>query len=204
HPSTLAKRGTVLLFFAIVAFYFYGLGHLPLVGPDEPRYAQVAREMFERHDWITPTLGGHTWFEKPALLYWFEIVAFTFFGVSEWSARLGPALCGVLTFIAIWLLGRDVERNSTGDHGQFAASSLLLSASCLGLIAFSRGASFDIVITMTTTWALSFFLRYEIALDQENRTRLLTGFYLFVGLSLLAKGLVGIVIPAGVLGTYFL
>ena len=160
--------------------------------------------MFERHDWITPTLGGHTWFEKPALLYWLEIVAFTFFGVSEWSARLGPALCGVLTFTAIWLLGRDVERNGTGDHGQFAASSLLLSASCLGLIAFSRGASFDIVITMTTTWALSFFLRYEIAPDQENRTRLLTGFYLFVGLSLLAKGLVGIVIPTGVLGTYFL
>jgi 4-amino-4-deoxy-L-arabinose transferase-like glycosyltransferase len=68
HPSTLAKRGTVLLFLAIVAFYSYGLGHLPLVGPDEPRYAQVAREMFLRRDLITPTLGGHTWFEKPALL----------------------------------------------------------------------------------------------------------------------------------------
>src|SRR6185503_6517782 len=80
HPSNLAKRGTVFLFLAFIAFYFYGLGSFPLLGPDEPRYAQVAREMFLRHDWITPTLGGHTWFEKPALLYWMQIAAFKLFG----------------------------------------------------------------------------------------------------------------------------
>ena len=64
HPSALAKRLYILLFIAIIAFYFYGLGTLPLLGPDEPRYAQVAREMFLRGDLITPTLGGHTWFEN--------------------------------------------------------------------------------------------------------------------------------------------
>ena len=52
---------------AIVLVYFFGLT-IPLVGPDEPRYAQVAREMYERSDWITPTLGGFNWFEKPAML----------------------------------------------------------------------------------------------------------------------------------------
>ncbi|HET7288644.1 MAG TPA: hypothetical protein VFI71_14280, partial [Pyrinomonadaceae bacterium] len=72
----------------------YGLGKLPLVGPDEPRYAQVAREMFLRGDLVTPTLGGHTWFEKPALLYWLMIASYKIFGVSEFSARLGPAVCG--------------------------------------------------------------------------------------------------------------
>src|SRR6266850_7826042 len=87
HPSTLAKRVSILLCLAIVAFYFYGLGVVPLVGPDEPRYAQVAREMFLRGDLITPTLGGHTWFEKPALLYWMMIAAFKAFGVNEWAAR---------------------------------------------------------------------------------------------------------------------
>jgi 4-amino-4-deoxy-L-arabinose transferase-like glycosyltransferase len=68
QPSTLAKRGSILLFIAFILFYFYGLGHLPFIGPDEPRYAEVAREMFLRRDWITPTLGGYLWFEKPALL----------------------------------------------------------------------------------------------------------------------------------------
>ena len=66
---TLAKRVWLLLFLAVIASYLYGLGHVPLLGPDEPRYAQVAREMYQRGDLITPTLGGHPWFEKPALLY---------------------------------------------------------------------------------------------------------------------------------------
>ena len=91
-PSTLAKRVWLLLFLAVIATYFYGLGHFPLIGPDEPRYAQVAREMYLRGDLITPTLGGHTWFEKPALLYWMMMGAYGLLGVSETAARLGPAI----------------------------------------------------------------------------------------------------------------
>src|SRR6476620_6440793 len=92
---------------AIVALAAYGAGlNLPLVGPDEPRYAQVAREMFDRGDWITPTLGGHTWFEKPALLYWMEMASYRVLGVNEFAARLGPALCGLGTTTALWTLGR--------------------------------------------------------------------------------------------------
>jgi len=76
------RSASVWIFFAalIVFTYFFGLT-IPLVGPDEPRYAQVAREMFLRHDWITPTLGGFDWFEKPALLYWLQIIAYKIFGV---------------------------------------------------------------------------------------------------------------------------
>ena len=158
QPSTLAKRVSVFLPLAIIAFYFYGLGHLPLVGPDEPRYAQVAREMLLRHDLITPTLGGHNWFEKPALLYWMMMIAFKTFGVSEWSARLPSAVSGLLTIAAVWCVGRQVGRKtSTGELSDLGFWSALAAATSLGLIVFSRGATFDIVITMTTTWALSFF-----------------------------------------------
>jgi 4-amino-4-deoxy-L-arabinose transferase-like glycosyltransferase len=197
HPSTLAKRVYLLLFVIIIAFYLYGLGKLPLLGPDEPRYAQVAREMFLTGDLITPTLGGHTWFEKPALLYWMIAGAFRVFGVSEWSARLGPALCGLLTIVAVWCVGREIDRE---EPGGFAFWSVVVTASSLGLIVFSRAASFDVVITMTTTWSLALFLLHEL----RNKRRLLAGFYAFVGLSLLAKGLVGIVIPFGVVGFYYL
>ncbi len=102
HPSSIAKRGVLLLLLAFFAAYLYGLNYFPLLGPDEPRYAQVAREMFQRGDLITPTLGGHLWFEKPALLYWMMIASFKIFGVSEWSARLGPALSGLLTIVAVF------------------------------------------------------------------------------------------------------
>jgi len=61
-------------------------GAVPLVGPDEPRYAQVAREMLARHDLITPTLGGLPWFEKPPLLYWMTMASYRVFGVKEFSA----------------------------------------------------------------------------------------------------------------------
>src|SRR5689334_1341265 len=152
--------------------------------------------MFLSGDLITPTLGGHTWFEKPALLYWMLVGAFKIFGVNEWSARLGPALCGLLTVAAVWYVGREVDRD-------FGFSSVIVSSSCLGLIVFSRAASFDVVVTMTTAWSLAFFLLHELPGTQRKRL-LLAGFYAFVGLSLLAKGLVGIVIPFGVVGAYYL
>jgi 4-amino-4-deoxy-L-arabinose transferase-like glycosyltransferase len=205
HRSTLAKRVHFFLFLASIIFYFYGLGHLPLLGPDEPRYAQVAREMFLRGDYVTPTLGGHTWFEKPALLYWMEIAAFKIFGVSEWSARLGPAICGQLTIAAIWMLARKVELATTKRNWPgYASWSALIAASCLGLIGFSRGASFDIVVTMTTAWALTLFCYAELTRDRREQNWLLLGFYCLVGVSLIAKGLVGIVVPFGVVGMYYL
>lgn len=203
QPSALAKRLYLVIFFIIIiAAYLYGLDQLPLLGPDEPRYAQVAREMLLRGDPITPTLGGHTWFEKPALLYWMIMAAAKVFGMNEWSARLGPALCGLLTVAAVWCIGRQLEHSgaSTGARSGFGLWSALVAASCLGLIVFSRASSFDIVVTMTATWSLAFFLLHELS----RKKWLLAGFYVFVGLSLLAKGLVGIVIPFGVVGFYYL
>lgn len=196
HPSTLAKRVYIFLFAIIIAFYLYGLGKLPLLGPDEPRYAQVAREMFLTGDLITPTLGHHTWFEKPALLYWMIAGSFKLFGMNEWAARFGPAMCGLLTIAAVWFVGSEIDRE---EPRGFAFWSVVVSGSCLGLIVFSRATGFDVVITMTTTWALAFFLLHEL----RNKRSFLAGFYAFVGLSLLAKGLVGIVIPFGVVGLFY-
>ncbi|MFN2497531.1 MAG: ArnT family glycosyltransferase [Pyrinomonadaceae bacterium] len=232
QSSTLAKRGSILLFIVFILFYFYGLGHLPFVGPDESRYAQVAREMFLHRDWITPTLAGYFWFEKPVLLYWLEIVAFKLFGISEWSARAASALCGLLTVAAIFWIARRTERTqieisdlkseiskdpsdleSEGPKDPRAAVRLsraslgfwsaLVAGTSGGLIAFSRAVSFDIVVTMTIAWALAFFFAAELEVDPKPRRRLLLVFYIAIGLSLLAKGLVGFVVPLGVIGAYY-
>ena len=203
QPSALAKRVYLFLLLAILAFYFFGLGAIPLVGPDEPRYAQVAREMFLRHDFVTPTLGGHTWFEKPALLYWMMMLAFRGFGVSEWSARVGPALCGVLTVLSVWLVARQIEHQRDTDLRSLGLWTSIATASFLGLIVFSRAASFDVVITMTVSWSLTFFVLYELSMHGRKPVSLLAGFYIFIGLSLIAKGLVGIVVPGGVVFVYY-
>src|SRR4030095_13267528 len=173
------------------------------VARDEPRYAQVAREMFVRGDLVTPTLGGRPWFEKPALLYWLLIAAYKLFGVNELSARLGPAICGLLAVLAVWFLTRNFEPKQTESAG-LSWWSTTAAATCFGMIVFSRGASFDIVVTMTLTWAFAFLFLYDQADSSKNKRLLLIGFYAAVGLSLLAKGLIGIVIPAGVIGLYHL
>ncbi len=201
-----ARAWPLLLFAAVFLFYLYGLGHLPLVGPDEPRYGQVAREMFERGDMVTPTLGGHTWFEKPALLYWMMMAGYGLFGVSEWAARLGPALCGLLTVFFVYWVGRRVERAGAGveevENGTNQWGALALASSA-GLVVFSRAASFDVVVTATTTTALACFLAAEVETNRKSRLRLLAAFHAAVGASLLAKGLVGVVVPFGVVGLYY-
>ena len=222
QPSMLAKRGWLLLFLGIAAFYFWGLGSLPLVGPDEPRYAEVAREMFARRDLITPTLGGLPWFEKPPLLYWLTIAGYKVIGVGEYATRLGPAICGLLTAVFVYWIGRTIEdAGAKGNPSSAIAAedqrrdglgrfSALVWLSSLGAIVFSRGASFDIVVTMTVTGALACFFMWQVRITKGSeeavaRPRLLlVGFYLFIGVSLLAKGLIGIVIPFGVLGVYYL
>ena len=183
----------------VVAFYFFGLT-IPLVGPDEPRYAQVAREMFERGDWVTPTLGGFDWFEKPALLYWLQIASFNIFGVSEFAARFGSALFGLGTIASLWFLGRAAVRD--GEGFTFSNLLALIAASSLGIIVFSRGASFDIILTFPITAALASYFVWE---SGERRSALpLVLFYVFVGIAVLAKGLVGIVFPYAIVTFYHL
>jgi 4-amino-4-deoxy-L-arabinose transferase-like glycosyltransferase len=213
----LAKRAWPLFFLAAIAFYVYGIGALPLIGPDEPRYAQVAREMWLRGDMVTPTLGGHTWFEKPALLYWMVMAAFSAFGVSEWAARIGPACAGLLSILAVYWLGRRVELacapESAAQDSEAALAgqpralgfwSAVALASSAGLIVFSRAVSFDVIVTWTTAFALACFFVAEVERDEKRRRWLLAAFYAAVGASLLAKGLIGVVIPGGVVIAYFL
>jgi len=189
---------------SIVIVYLIGLT-FPLVGPDEPRYAQVAREMFERSDWITPTLGGFNWFEKPALLYWLQIVSYNIFGVSEFAAIFGSAIFGLLTILALWILGHFAMDDSRREGSRsFANWFALIAASSIGLIVFSRGASFDIIITFPMTAALVGFFVFDRAKRGSVQNLGLAAFYFFVGVAMLAKGLIGIVFPYAIVIFYFL
>jgi 4-amino-4-deoxy-L-arabinose transferase-like glycosyltransferase len=132
----------ISLFVFTPFFLFYGLvpifggDGLGLVGADEPRYAQIAREMLTRHDYVTPVLWGHPWLEKPALYYWRAMFAFLEFGVHDWSARLPSAS---FAFILVALIYLHLRRFRPGSQ----LDAALITASCAGIVGFARGASTD-------------------------------------------------------------
>lgn len=185
----------------IICAYLTGLT-FALVGPDEPRYAQVAREMFLRSDWVTPTLGGFSWFEKPALLYWLQIASYRMFGVSEFAARFGSAIFGLSTIFSLWMLGHFATKDKTAGRS-FADWLALITASSIGIIVFSRGASFDIIVTFPMTAALAGFYIFDQGKRMRVRNLGLVAFYAFIGLAILAKGLIGIVFPYAIVTFYF-
>lgn len=183
-----------LLLAGFCAFlFFFGLAHFGLVGADEPRYAQIAREMLARHDWITPTLDGNPWLEKPALYYWQAMLAYRMFGVSDWAARLPSAVDATLMVFAVYfLLGR--------FRPAFELDGALMTASLAGVIGFARASSMDMPLTAAFTIALlAWFAWYE-----SGSKRFLALFYACLGLGILAKGPVAPVLAAIVIAVFSL
>jgi 4-amino-4-deoxy-L-arabinose transferase-like glycosyltransferase len=157
--------------------FFYGLGAFGLVGADEPRYAQVAREMLERGDWVTPTLGHQPWLEKPALLYWEEMIAFRIFGVSDWAARVPSAYSALLMIVTIYLFLRRFRPGAELDGA-------LMTASGAAVIGFARAAGTDMPLAANFTMGLlAWYSWYE---SQERRWLIVAS--AFLGLATLAKG----------------
>jgi 4-amino-4-deoxy-L-arabinose transferase-like glycosyltransferase len=157
--------------------FFYGLGAFGLVGADEPRYAQVAREMLERNDWVTPTLGHVPWLEKPALLYWEEMISYRVFGVSDWAARVPSAFSALLMIAAIYLFLRRFRPGSELDGA-------LMTASCAAVIGFARAAATDMPLAANFSIALLAWYAWH---ESQQRRWLLAAFA-FLGLATLAKG----------------
>src|SRR5512143_2728754 len=97
-PSSLPRGAAAVLLALVLALAVFHLGAVPLLGPDEPRYARVAVEMHRAGEWVTPTLQGQPWLEKPPLYYWLAGSAFSVLGETELAARL-PALLAMLLFV---------------------------------------------------------------------------------------------------------
>jgi 4-amino-4-deoxy-L-arabinose transferase-like glycosyltransferase len=178
--------------------FFQYLGGLPLIDPDEGRYAEIPREMLQRGDLITPTLNYVKYFEKPPLLYWINAASLKVFGLNEFGARFPSALCGLLTVLATYIIARQL-------YGRRSAliSSLILGTSA-GFVLQSRIILTDMLLTFCLTAALGSFI---VAVGREGRrSRSLPWylFYLFCALATLAKGLIGMVFPAGIIFFYLL
>jgi 4-amino-4-deoxy-L-arabinose transferase-like glycosyltransferase len=182
----------VLAGFCGFLFYF-GLGAFGLLGADEPRYAQIAREMLERHDWITPVLYGEPWLEKPVLYYWQAILSYKIFGVSDWAARLPSAVDTTGMIVAVYLFCRRFRPG-------FQLDAALITASAAGIVGFARGAGTDMLLAATFVIAMLAWLAWY----QVGRRVWLLVFFLFLALATLAKGPVAIVLAGLIISIFSL
>jgi len=189
-----SERWLTFLFVVAVVYLvlFYKLGNLAFVGADEPRYARIAEEMNDRRDYVTPTLQGRPWLEKPPLLFWIESASFKFLGVSEWSARLPLAFCALIAGLATALMAGAVSGPRPGWH-----AFLILMTSPLFFV-YGRAASTDMPLLAALTVAIvaaheaSRGLSFELALGAGAA----------LGLAVLAKGPVALIIFGGIFVIY--
>jgi 4-amino-4-deoxy-L-arabinose transferase-like glycosyltransferase len=197
--KTAARVGWVVLILAtLFVCYFSHLGAIGFVGPDEPRYAWIARDMAETGDWVTPRLYGKPWFEKPVLYYWGAAASFKVFGVSEAAARLPSAVSALLATLALaWLAWRLYGAET-------ARWLLLLLPTTVGMIGFSHAASTDmpfsgmLTIAMVCAAVVIGLTRNENSPVIPQTPWLAHGLFgVFLGLAVLAKGPAAIILSGG-------
>jgi 4-amino-4-deoxy-L-arabinose transferase-like glycosyltransferase len=199
-PTSAATRiaWAALILVTLYVCYFSHLGAIGFVGPDEPRYAWIARDMAETGDWVTPRLYGNTWFEKPPLFYWGAALSFKLFGVSEVAARLPSAISALLATLALaWL--------ALGLYGaETARWLLLLLPTTVGMIGFSHAAATDMPFSAMLTIAMV-SAAVVLGLTRNENTPILPHtpwlalllFGFFLGLAVLAKGPAAIILSGG-------
>lgn len=198
HSNSIEKYFPLALLALCAGVFFYGLGSLPFIGPDEPRYAQVAREMFISGDWVTTRLGGINWFEKPALTYWLSAAGYKLFGENEFGARFFVAVFATGGVLLVYGFGKQLR------SARFGYLSAAVLTTCGMWPGFSRVATFDLPLSVAMMFALASFFLWEQQEENQNRNRFWLLMCFALGLGVLAKGLVGIVLPCAVIGLYAL
>lgn len=193
------RRPSALLAFAVLAWLAALAWARPLMLPDEGRYVGVAWEMLRSGDWLTPTLNGLPYFHKPPLFYWITAGSMAIFGPGEWTARAAPMFGAWLAAMATYLLLRRW-------WGGRAASLSLVALLAMPLFYIGgQFANLDMLVAGFITATIALLAHAALAFERglAHRRALLAG-YALAALGVLAKGLIGVAIPAAVVGAWLL
>jgi len=198
-PARSGRQGTLAIGLLIVAWFAATAWARPLLLPDEGRYVGVAWEMLRSGDWLTPTLNGLPFFHKPPLMYWLTAASMAVFGMNEWAARAAPIVGASVGSLALYLLTR-----RWSGAGTARAALVALLAQPLFAVG-GQFANLDMLVAgcITATIALAAHAVLAGTGDRPDR-RALAAAYAMAGLGILAKGLIGVVLPALVLTTWLI
>ncbi len=193
--KSLPPRGAGLLLALALALLLFRLGAVPLLGPDEPRYARVAVEMHRAGEWVTPTLQGQPWLEKPVLYYWLAGAAFSVLGETEAATRLPSVLATLLFVGATALFGSRLFGSTAGLHAGFVLGTSVLT------FAYGRAAAMDMLLAATVTTAIGLLALRILGVAGRGAVY---GASAAMGVAVLAKGPLGVLLPGLVMAGYLL
>src|SRR5262245_18646223 len=191
------SRWITAALFLCALIWFVGLEYRGLATPDEGRYADIARAMLDSGDRVTPRLNGIKYFEKPPLQYWATAAVFAVFGFDEWTARMWPALTGLLCIAFTAFAAR---RLAPGPSWLFAA---LAFAGSWGFFIGGQFLTLDMGLTFFLSAAMLAFVlsRQEGQSPGAGRNWMLLA-WAALACAVLSKGLVAIVLPGLALAVY--
>jgi len=193
--SFISKHANIFCILSLLLFcylfLFLNLGSYRLIDIDETRYVNIARAMFLNGDYITPILNFEPFLEKPPLFYWLIVLLYKITGnTDEFVSRFPTALsCAVMVF-ATYFFGK--KALSSKIYGLVSAFILLSS---IWIVLFSHIAILDIGFTALCTLAIYCSVITLFDIKEENKKYFWYLAYFFMGLSVLQKGLIGIIIP---------
>jgi 4-amino-4-deoxy-L-arabinose transferase-like glycosyltransferase len=176
--------------------YVIPLPFIPLMEPDEGRYSAIPSEMNATGDYITPRLKAAVYFEKPPLTYWATAVNFRIFGENEFSSRLFAALCAWGCILLVYRMGIFFHDSKTGLYAAAVLTTFLYH------LAIGRINILDMPLAFFVCMAIWSGFRYFAAAQRKRGWLYLL--YLFSALAFLAKGLIGIAFPFGVVTIWLL
>jgi len=191
-------RSVAIIVLAWAILQIGGLFMPGLLDDVDSVYIQIAREMLQRHDFVTPTIDGIRFFDKPPLMYWMAAGSMHLFGIHDWAARIPLALGVLALLLSVYALGirlfATISPPNAPDRAALYAA--LAMATSIGPYLYTRFYIPDILIALWMTLSIHLFL---IALDRINRLRSplvpMLGFAAVLALDVLTKGLIGIVFP---------
>ncbi len=200
HSHFRLQRRSIAVLVSVWCVLHFGCLFTPgLLDDVDSVYIEAAREMLQRHDYVTPYVDGIRFFDKPPLMYWMAAAGMKVFGPYDWAARLPLALMVLGLFLAVYALGTRLF----GERGGFYAA--LVMATSLGPYLFTRFYIPDILNALWMTMGVHLFL---IALDHVREGRSARwaawGFAAVMAVNLLTKGLIGVVFPVGFVVIYAL
>ncbi|MGA1410282.1 MAG: ArnT family glycosyltransferase, partial [Prochlorotrichaceae cyanobacterium] len=208
-PRTLSILLTLWILGLGALAFFWHLGSVGLVDETEPLFAEAARQMLVRQDWITPYFNDVTRFDKPPLIYWLMAIAYQLLGVNEWAARLPSALAAMVLMAAVGytlvyygnsLGGKASSTLSRQPSPQGWISAFLataMTAFCGEMLAWGRVGVSDMLLNGCIGCCLLCFFQGYAAADSPHpkHGRWYFAAYTFCALAILTKGPIGLVLP---------